>query len=253
MTNYLKSGFDGASLKVARAYRHIDELKATLDNIRRDHPKTLIPKKQADGSFTLTFSDLGPSGPMIPLILGDAIHNLRSAFDHMWVALAEAAEPARANVAAVKFATFPFHETRHNLKGVVEKGAIKDAFPDTERLILDHIRPYSDAGGNEILWAITKFDKIDKHNTIIPIVEMNAIDHAIVKFGNIRGKFTDIGLDSGAIAFDGPIEIEDEAVLSFEIRFPAGGVLGKKAVLETLLDMAKSSDEAVQLFRKTFL
>lgn len=248
MKTNLKHGFDGASLKVVRAYRHINELKSIMDQIRSGKANELSLTKQGNGPFELKFADLGEIGEHIPLVIGDAIHNLRAPLDHIWMALWRAS-------GKTGFGTFPFHETRKNLEDAIAKSPIKMAFPDVEALILDHVKPYGDAGGNHVLWTITKFDKIDKHNLIIPTIKVHRIGNLTAQIGrtNIHmsgNTFINVG---SIIGSNNPIEYQQNGKITLQITFPEDGLLTGKPVLPTLLNMAQATDETVKLFRETFL
>ena len=255
MENPLKQGFDGAALKVERAYRHIDELKSIVEGLSGGPSDAFTTTKKPDGTEVVTFSSLGPAGRFIPLVIGDAIHNLRAAFDHLRGALARAAEPDRAHFSKVNFAKFPFDKERKNVKSAVEKGPVKEAFPETERLILDEIKPYSDAGGDMVLWSITKFDKLDKHNLVIPTINVHHFQSFVAKLpGGLTIKMTDCAVNLGGSFIEGPaVEYQGDGKITLDITFPEGDLLGRQPVLPMLLNMARSTSKAVKLFRETFL
>lgn len=225
-----------------------------MDEVGCSKPDPLTVRKELNATI-IGFARLGPRATEIPLIIGDAIHNLRAALDHIWVALAvESAPPEKRDTTAVKFATFPFHELRQNVKAAVEKGLIKEAFPDTERLILDEIRPHSDAGGDHVFWAITKLDKIDKHNLIVPTVQFHSFEETTVRAGGSTFRMTNVTMSNvGAFgSFAGPVEYEHKGRASIEITFPKNEPLGGESVIPTLTNMADSTRKAVNLFRETF-
>lgn len=255
MTYLANTAFDGAALKVVRANRHIDELKAILSEIERTKPYLPAVRKEAN-DWELRFGDLGPLGLTIPLVVGDAVPNLRAAYDHIWVALSLAASPAATHSrASIKFATFPFHETRQNVKDAVKKGLVKQAFPDTESLVLDDIRPYRDFGGNDLIWSITKLDKIDKHNIIIPTIRINRVGVLDFRAGDsmvfIRNSTF---LHSGPIAAGpGPIEYQQDAIVAIDIAFPHGDFLSGESILPTLINMSEATGQVVELFKNRLI
>lgn len=248
MSQIIRAGLDGAKLKVERAYRHIDEFKDSVDGLRRTEPKRIIQTVQANGSTVLDATQLGRAGMALSLQIGDAIHNLRSALDHTWTALAR-------GIGLTGFPTFPFHETRKNLEDMIDKSAIAQAFPDTRRLILDEIKPHRDAGGNEVFWTITKFDKIDKHNLLVPTIEVTKVECLRINTGGMVMQMTDCDMSQGIHIgmFGDPVEFEDDPKLAFEITFPTASFLPGEAVLPALINMAEAADKAVDLFRDTFL
>lgn len=248
MREVLEDGFNGANLKVERAYRHINELKAAIDEIRHLNLEGLAPSLDANGRYTLNFQTLRDPANGIPLIIGDAVHNLRAAFDHIWMTLWRAS-------AQSGYATFPFHETRKNLEDAVTKSPVKIAFPDVERLILEDVKPHRDFGGNELLWTITKFDKIDKHNLIIPVITVHKIQRASIKTGGITINISNsrFGRANNFLASDMPIEYQNDSGVAVDVTFPENKFLPGEPVLPSLLNMAEATDKSVELFRRTFL
>lgn len=207
----------------------------------------LAPKMEANGAYAITFADIREAGG-IPLIIGDAIHNMRSALDHVWMALWRQAKKSG-------YGTFPFHEERANLEDMVKKSPIRTAFPQIDSLILDAIKPYRD--GNHLLWTITKFDKLDKHNLIIPTLQIRRGGPVTIKAANSIIKISDIIMEDCApvnlVAGDNPFELNQDNNFSLEIHFQNGGFLEGQPVLPSLLDMLKAVDETIQLFWKTFI
>jgi hypothetical protein len=91
-------------------------------------------------------------------IIGDAVHNLRSALDHLMVALVEF------NGGTVTSATeFPIFENVQSYKAK-KSGKVAGASQKAIDLI-DEAKPFK--GGNDGLWLIHKLDIIDKHRTLV--------------------------------------------------------------------------------------
>src|SRR5262249_1514248 len=77
--------FESAHLKLDRAKHHIRDLEAVFASSVRDHPDMIsIEHDAATGIVTAGIVDLNFQ-TTLPLIIGDAIHNLRVSLDHaMW-------------------------------------------------------------------------------------------------------------------------------------------------------------------------
>lgn len=74
--------FGSAFQKVERANQHILDLQNAFNTHREGHGYNLRSELDADGA-TIFYIDFFPSlPPDVPLLIGDAIHNLRSALDH---------------------------------------------------------------------------------------------------------------------------------------------------------------------------
>ena len=249
MSKNLQEGFYGARLKIERANRHIDELEYLICEIPKLYrQKGLSITDQGNGSMMISIEDLAPIGDKIRMTLGDAIHNLRSALDHVWSALYR-----EAGITGSKsLATFPFHETRINLINAIDESPIKKSFPEVEGLILDKLKPHRDEGGNSLLWTITKLDKLDKHNMVIPaITSTQATDVKINLAGD--NKFIFANASENLLQTNIPFEHKHHGELIFEVTFPEGGFLGGEAVLPSVVNMSEAVSESVELFSATFM
>ena len=158
-----KQLFDGPKLKVERANHHINELESSLSVFLKMQPYSIrVDVDPTTGQNFLRFHTIKDPPADLPLIIGDAAHNLRSALDLMWSAILRHAGENDSS------GHFPFHETRENLVDTIDKGAVKRAFPAVAALILDQIRPHK--RGDDALWALNKLDVLDKHRLLIPVI-----------------------------------------------------------------------------------
>jgi len=76
--------------KIGRADEHIQDLKTQLQDWQATHPCSLVQKTDVDGHRHSLIVNVTNKPPMErwALITGDAIHNLRSALDHLVYAVA---------------------------------------------------------------------------------------------------------------------------------------------------------------------
>src|SRR5690242_2006091 len=84
--------FAGAKLKIKRTYQHINELELWLRDLQRFDSDVARAYKKAGGDpngSVLVQRDDRFTNPAP--IVGDAVHNLRSALDHSAFAIVEAA------------------------------------------------------------------------------------------------------------------------------------------------------------------
>lgn len=245
-------GFEGASLKVERAFRHFQELNQTMAVLNSPAYLGIRKKIQSDNSVSIGFADFGQAEPALAAILGDLIHNLRAAFDHMWMGLFRACD-----CTGSERNSFPFHKTRQNVEDALKYSSIVKAIPGVPAYVMDRVKPYADCGGNEIIWAITKFDNIDKHNLIIPAFRVIKTGTILASSGGVKIQLSDthiLGSSSDLIAsYVGDIDYNDDGNSSVDIFFRSDGPLGGQAILPTALNMAQATREAVQLFGKTFI
>src|SRR5215469_15194346 len=79
-----KASLDGVRDKIGRAKAHRDNLQEVIDPISRLHPHPLRGEVRNDGRDHLYWWQNPPVvSPEAELILGDCVHNLRSALDHL--------------------------------------------------------------------------------------------------------------------------------------------------------------------------
>jgi hypothetical protein len=76
----------GVCLKIERAKEHIRDLDAAIGDFLRDEPYRLGAKPHPVAEIkhtTLYVAEVKPITSRLSLLIGDAIHNLRSALDHL--------------------------------------------------------------------------------------------------------------------------------------------------------------------------
>ncbi len=246
-TSGLPKAFHGATLKVERAENHIKELEGIIENIQVQEGEPLDITRDADGRYSLNISDLGEMGYQIPIVLGDAVHNLRAALDHVWTALDRAAT-GKPN----SFANFPFDETRQNLVNRVDTSVVKCAFPKAGDLILDDIKTHCSEGGNHRLWSLTKLDNLDKHNMLIPTIELRKISKLFVRSGGAEMTFDDCEFGGELTLLDGPIapEYYCRGKITINPVFPEGIAISGESVLKTLIYQSEATRNAINLFKE---
>ena len=175
--NQFKNGMFQVSLKVNRAYRHIQEINACVEALAKDDFCRIVEERDPETgqqSFHIVFLRLPTD---VPFSIGDAIHNLNCALDYIATAI------MRACGKDVNRIVFPSDETRKALKSTFKRPApgrgkprnraIVEACPKFALLLLCKIQPYR--GGNFGVWEVRKADNLDKHNLIIPTVALTGL------------------------------------------------------------------------------
>lgn len=163
----LRAGIDFTNrgeLKFARAVHLANELRGRVDEWSA--AETLLAKIQQSDEHTVQFLAVVEREPPIEewsLVLGDALHNLRSAFDNVMWALAtlDGAEPMRPNQV-----TFPV--TKSNSEWTARMRSLESVPP----VYLERVRALQAwAEGIEpeqsMLWLLSQVDNIDKHRGLI--------------------------------------------------------------------------------------
>jgi hypothetical protein len=146
--------------KIERAKKHIGDLNAAVGAFFSSSPYeigTKIDAQTARPIHYMTKVDLIPDE--IPLILGDAIHNLRSSLDHLAYGLVEANGQI-----PTKRTYFPICEnvSKYNSPDTIAK---KSGMSVEAQNLIDSTQPYQ--GGNDLFWVLHHLNNIDKHHFIL--------------------------------------------------------------------------------------
>jgi hypothetical protein len=155
----------GSALKIHRANEHILGLKKAF---RKRQPFSYVLETNVEtGERSTLVERHEPTIGYIAVIVGDIIHNLRSALDHAyWDRVGQFATTDTER----KSVYFPFTEDSAILRKTVAKGLatrVSSAFVDA---ILS-LEPHGESGGNWLLYAIHKMSNIDKHRLLIPLAD----------------------------------------------------------------------------------
>lgn len=160
--------FEAPRLKLRRARHHVADLAAQIDAYIASDPLyfEMVEADEAAGfqsgkKWVVRVRQEVP--PEFSAIIGDAIHNLRTALDLL------ACELVRSNGKSDKDVHFPFAESATALAEAIKKRNMDRANAAVVAL-LQTSAPYK--GGNEALRAIHDLDIMDKHQALIPRSDM---------------------------------------------------------------------------------
>lgn len=248
-----------ASLKIERAKYHINDLNARLVAFLAETPFELITVHDPHaGKRTHTIETNNAVPNEIPLIVGDAVHNLRSALDVTIFALIgdRARQPWRVQ--------FPFARKKEGLEAAISQAEIHLA---GEQIVnrIKAARPYE--GGNALLHGLNSLDITDKHRLIITagrIMSISAddfhkIDPAIPIYGpgvinfaaEVNNPFT-VGLPRPprrvrrANKSYVPIRYKSEIQPSFQIAFGSRETFAGSLLIPKLIEVAKEVEVLCQ-------
>ena len=237
----------GPRAKIARAKEHLADLADLREGIRSSEPKpyAAVREIQTDGKLVVRFKDVAPLPQDVSLILGDLIHNLRSALDILVCDL------IRHNGEEVTDDTgFPIVDRSNQLATRVKrkmKGAGK-----TAKEAVKGLKPYQ--SGNLDLWVLHKLDITDKHKILITAVASHfGLDLSGITSRKITVIMTQpdgteivvpaadkplqavapVCLEDGDIIFGpiDPFEDEDEIGIGFAIAVREPGVVDCEPIL----------------------
>lgn len=246
--------FRGPKLKVNRAKRHISEINSEIRGfLERDPDVSVVESYRDAGQYTCTYSFNDAVPDEWTTIIGDAIHNLRSALDHLAVDL------VRLNNKSTKRVYFPFCDGRDSLECMIKNRHINRAAPDVVDIIRS-LKPYH--GGDEALRALHDLDIADKHAPLIDIRRrVHEIYVEIMERAVITGSCTNAmvqsvakrttGVESSSIALAAPVSkdghIDKKFSISAEVVLNKGCFIDKPLV-PTLHQLAELVDGITQTF-----
>src|SRR5665213_1563927 len=120
-----------------------------------------------------------PLNPMLPLAIGDYIHNLRSALDHMVFQLAllngSGEDSARKTA-------FPIYLTPQTFGNFADR-RVAPFISSSALAEIEKLQPYAtgNAGEGDVLWILSQLDIIDKHRVLVVLAQLFRPVHASVK------------------------------------------------------------------------
>jgi hypothetical protein len=159
-----QSRIHGIRLKIEWAKKHIRDLDTAIQAFVLNKPYRLGAKPHPVAAIehtTLYVAEVKPVPDEISLIVGDAIHNLRSALDYLMWQLVEAGGgiPDR-NI------YFPIAESAKQYKSSIRNREIQKIAPDALHII-GSVQPYQT--DDQTLWLLHKLDIIDKHRLLLTV------------------------------------------------------------------------------------
>jgi hypothetical protein len=162
--------FDGPRLKVARARRHVTEIKSAVDAYFARSPIRIIVEPSDDewGMFNYWRVRFTESVPIdLSPMIGDVLHNLRSALDVMACDLVRRAGQSEKSV------YFPFAPSKDELGAEIKRKRFHLAGEQAVSL-LRSLQPHRK--GHVYLRALHDLNVQDKHQMIIPAVTGARLD-----------------------------------------------------------------------------
>jgi hypothetical protein len=161
------NSIEGARLKFERAKQHICDLNGQIAAFFKEKACTFIFVSDFKSrERAIRFEQYKPIPDEFALLMGDAIHNLRSTLDYSIcdVCIAAGADPERVQ--------FPFAKRAESLESVIKNRQVQLAGPKIVQAIRD-LKPYP--GGNDDLFGLHMLDIADKHRLLIPTVGMASL------------------------------------------------------------------------------
>jgi hypothetical protein len=238
--------FDGAWLKAKRANHHIDELRKALASYSEGGSYAISVQSEWDHSNTV--ATLEPSKPIpddLPLIVGDAVHNLRTALDHV------ASAARRDLMGDDAHAYFPFRRTGAEFAtDTAALDAIEHAIPGARRIAIDEVQPYEK--GKLGLYQLNALDKVDKHKKLILTTHLLFVNAVTIRTSagfvlTINDCWLDPRSPTTLYRGAGEIAVECDFQSSLELRFGEGLPLSDEPVLPALVRLSDATSKTLRL------
>jgi hypothetical protein len=233
--------FKDARSKVQWAKRHIykliDEYNALFNP---DLTRLIIEDDFEPGQQRVKAVRITEFPSSIPLIIGDAVHNLRTAFDYIVVA-----------ITGLDWIALPVGRTQDDVSMAQHYRTIEATNPGPAKFIIDEIQPYR--GGQFCLWELSVLDRIDKHRLILPTT--NQAHRLGVRLEDQSGEtfsgyFTIGDNFSTTRTFRGPIKIHNEGFPALSVNFGPGTPFEGQPVLTTLDKFRELALQAIERFER---
>ena len=267
----MSATLDGVRLKIERAKEHIGRLGVVRTAFLLPRPYRVLPKYHPEigehGATLYRLVHAPPLPPDIMLITGDAIHNLRSALDHL---IYQCGILSGLTEVQCRLLYFPICESAEKYK-TQARGKIKGIRKDIAKEI-GAIEPYQ-GGNGDILWRLHALSLREKHRLLLTLVIYLDKWGVPVNWHKIRliapelsGTITDTeivwfepflygGAKEGDVLLSMPGNSEDdpEYQFAFDIAFGEPEIIEGKPLGETLLHMANVVENIVASFTPFFV
>jgi len=253
----------GPRIKVERAKEHALQLQSEIEAFLDRKPYQLIVEsepKSGDKIYRVKVSEQPPV--RWGTIIGDVVHNLRTALDYLAYQLVVAN-----NYTPHKYTYFPICDSKKKFEADGLK-KVKDASPKAKHLI-ESVKPYQ--GGNTALWRIHRLDIQDKHHLLFTVG--SALKNVIMKvtfsgdmaLGREEIKFPPYILNpadrlypledgmevfrfKGSDLVVASNEVMEEFDPNFDVAFGAGQVVQGELVMPTVLQLIKATEDVLDVF-----
>jgi hypothetical protein len=248
------SRLDIILLKTERAEHHIRELDARIESFRKlDAYKLVVDNNPQIPERIYKVRPIVRIPVEFSLIAGDAIHNLRSALDHLACHLVAANKNSITNRTEFPIYNAPPKRIRDfetKVKGI-DTAAIS---------LIEAAQPYR--SGTDELWKLQQLDIDDKHKLLLAVgfvnqratvtISTGTANSATLRFempfmGAIPDDGAELGRISGAVVSG---EMQEKLDFSYEIAFAESQVARGEAVLETLHKLAHAVRGVIMQFAR---
>lgn len=193
----------GVYLKLERAETHIETVREKIDAFRKRKPAPFgfrtekNPRPDKSVEYVLYAIVRKPPPPELAPIIGDALHNIRSALEHL------AYELAPPRIRQARQTQFPIFTDECRFK-VLSPKMIRGIKGD-ERTLIERVQPYvaSNPPSTDPLAILNELSNLDKHRLLVPMIAAVAATSVWVASDNADIRFTHV--EAGPVKHDAKI------------------------------------------------
>jgi hypothetical protein len=233
--------------KIGRANKHIDDLAIACKTFTASTPFVLDRETDpSTGYYHFKLTKIQPPPREIALITGDAIHNLRSALDHLayQLVLANGSTPLRQTCFPIFDDIAKYQSMDANKVRGMSQGAL-DA--------IDAARPFK--GGNEALYTLHDLDIADKHHALL--TTLVAVGEASIEVNATLRNFKappfalphfQTPLNDGDVFFVCEPGVENQTRIDFDVALCEPEIIKGRPIVRALRWLVKEVDDTIQDF-----
>jgi hypothetical protein len=205
------------SRKLDRAEAHIDTLEDSIHRWLESDAYSLVENLNAQtGEYVLEAKLTKPPCDSWPLLIGDAVHNLRSALDHIAYTLALNGYQIQNPGAMIppnhqKRIQFPIVATSNDPARNVEQfyaqviiGQLRYV-PGPAATCIESLQPYKRSPtdpASDPLWIVNELDVIDKHRKLHAVAVANPVQGFSIGQGGGTVEIKDMEISGGTVESD---------------------------------------------------
>jgi hypothetical protein len=247
--------------KMARAQSHLDELFTVIDSLGRPGANVFeyVVGELANDEFVIRVGEILMPEPGLGPIIGDCVHNLRSALDHLVLQLAVLNSLGKD---AEQKTSFPVCLNARDFLNATDK-YVKPFVSSDALAAIEEMQPYrtleegATTGERSFLWFLSQLDNIDKHRVILVAGHQIAVAETTVQSvaGPIILQENWVPMEKGQILarFRNPIGMKANLHFTLKLVFKETGLLcDGEIVQETLLGCLRVVEFIVDEFEKKF-
>jgi hypothetical protein len=240
--------FEASKLKLDRSAEHLQELERATAAYFSEKPCVIVvepfPGMEGMGTQSWNARIRKPIPMKLSALIGDTVHNLRSALDLLICDL------VKINGKSTQKVYFPFCASAAHLSQMIRDRKVYRAGADVVRLI-ESMKPYT--GGNIVLRAIHDLDVTDKHQALLPVIGAASVPLGEIFKTNLP---PNVGNWQSLIDHDGQMIIGTPDILGIPLgtELPArfflaldfGPGIGHRPMIEGLHELAHEAHRVFQ-------